>query len=333
MEDVKTLFYNRDKKPLIIGGRYGLSSKDTTPSQIKAVFDNLKNNEPKDGFTIGINDDVTHHSLEIKDEIVTTPEGTIRCKFWGFGSDGTVGANKNSIKIIGDNTDLYAQGYFEYDSKKSGGVTISHLRFGKNPIKSTYYVYNADFVACHKEAYVNQFDMLKGLKDGGTFLLNCEWKPEELDEKLPAKMKKYLAENNIDFYIIDATKIADDIGLGNRINMIMQSAFFKLAKVIPLDDAVKYMKKAIEKTYGAKGEDIVRMNKQAIDKGIEEILKVEIPDCWKDAVEIADIKEAQEPDVIKNFLRVVNRHEGDSIPVSAFLEIRRWFFSTGYCSI
>ncbi|MBE3093554.1 MAG: pyruvate:ferredoxin (flavodoxin) oxidoreductase, partial [Actinobacteria bacterium] len=221
-EDVKTLFYNTDNKPMIIGGRYGLSSKDTTPSQIKAVFDNLKQDNPKDHFTIGINDDVTHLSLEIKDNIVTAPEGTIRCKFWGFGSDGTVGANKNAIKIIGDNTDMYAQGYFAYDSKKSGGVTISHLRFGKNPIKSPYFIDYADFIACHKEVYVYQYDLLKGLKDGGIFLLNCEWNIKELESKLPAGMKKYLAEHNINFYIIDATKIAAEIGLGNRINMIMQ---------------------------------------------------------------------------------------------------------------
>ncbi len=328
-EDVKALFYNEDKKPLIIGGRYGLSSKDTTPSQIKAVYDNLEEDMPKDRFTIGIKDDVTHYSLEIKETIDTVPEGTISCKFWGFGSDGTVGANKNSIKIIGDNTDLYVQGYFEYDSKKSGGVTISHLRFGKKPIKSTYLVYNADFIACHNQAYVHQFDLLKGLKDNGTFLLNCEWSEEELEEKLPADMKKYLAEHNINFYIIDATKIAQDIGLGGRINVIMQSAFFKLANVIPLQDAVNYMKKAVEKTYGKKGKDIVDMNNLAIDKGIEALIKVKIPDSWIYAKEIKDVNEAQEPDVIKNILRVVNRHEGDSIPVSAFIGRENGFFESG----
>ena len=318
-EDVKTLFYNMDNKPMIIGGRYGLSSKDTTPSQIKAVFDNLKQDNPKDHFTIGINDDVTHLSLEIKDNIVTAPEGTIRCKFWGFGSDGTVGANKNAIKIIGDNTDMYAQGYFAYDSKKSGGVTISHLRFGKNPIKSPYFIDYADFIACHKEVYVYQYDLLKGLKDGGIFLLNCEWNIKELESKLPAGMKKYLAEHNINFYIIDATKIAAEIGLGNRINMIMQSAFFKLANVIKIEDAVKYLKKAIAKTYGAKGEEVVRMNNASVDRGIDALIKVEIPQSWKDAVETADIKAAQEPDFIKNVLRIMNRQEGDSIPVSAFV--------------
>lgn len=316
--DVKTAFFETEDRPVIVGGRYGLGSKDTTPGQIKAVFDNLKSDNPKNGFTIGINDDITHTSLEVKEEIETTPEGTIRCKFWGLGSDGTVGANKNAIKIIGDNTDLYAQGYFAYDSKKSGGLTVSHLRFGKHPIKSTYLITDADFVACHNQAYVGQYDLLKGLKKGGTFVLNCQWSEEELDNRLPADIKRYLAQNNIDFYIIDATDIAAEIGLGSRINMIMQAAFFKLAKVIPLDDAVKYMKEAIEKTYGAKGEKIVKMNYQAVDRGIKSLKKVKVPDKWKDAVEKKDISEAQEPDFIKNILRVMNRQEGDNIPVSAF---------------
>jgi pyruvate-ferredoxin/flavodoxin oxidoreductase len=329
LEDVKTLFYNQSKRPVIIGGIYGLSSKDTTPSQMKAVFDNLKLDTPKDHFTVGINDDVTHYSLEVGDNIVTSPEGTIRCKFWGLGSDGTVGANKNSIKIIGDNTDLYAQGYFEYDSKKSGGVTISHLRFGKKPIKSPYFVSTSDFIACHNQAYVHQYDLVKGLKDGGTFILNCEWSPEELNDKLPGNLKKYLAVHNINFYIIDATKIAGDIGLGNRINMVMQSAFFKLSSVIPLSDAIKFMKKAVTKTYGSKGEDIVRMNNEAIDKGIDAMIKVGIPGSWKDAREVADIKGAQEPDIIKNLLRIVNRHEGDSIPVSAFVDAEDGSFPLG----
>ncbi len=329
LEDIKTMFYNETKRPVIIGGIYGLSSKDTTPSQMKAVFDNLKLDSPKDHFTVGINDDVTHYSLEVKDNIVTTPEGTISCKFWGLGSDGTVGANKNSIKIIGDNTDLYAQGYFEYDSKKSGGVTISHLRFGKKPIKSPYFVSFSDFTACHNQAYVNQYDLVKGLKEGGTFILNCEWSPEELGEKFPASLKKYLAVHNINFYIIDATKIAGEIGLGNRINMVMQAAFFKLANVIPLDDAIKFMKKAVLKTYGSKGEDIVKMNNKAIDMGIDAVVKVEVPQSWKDAQEIADIKGAQEPDIIKNILRIVNRHEGDSIPVSAFVGAEDGAFPPG----
>ncbi len=327
--DIKNLFYNTGRQPLIVGGRYGLSSKDTTPSQIKAVFDNLKKDKPKDGFTIGINDDVTHHSLEIKEQIESTPEGTIKCKFWGLGSDGTVGANKNAIKIIGDNTDMYAQGYFAYDSKKSGGLTISHLRFGKKQIKSTYLISETDFTACHKQSYVNQYDLLKGLKKGGTFLFNCQWKAKELEKKLPAGMKKYLAENDIEFYIIDATDIAQEIGLGNRINMIMQAAFFKLSKVIPLGDAVKYIKDAIKKTYGKKGDRIVTMNYEAVDRGIDALEKVEIPGSWKDAVETADIVEAQEPDYIKNILRVVNRQEGDSIPVSAFVGVEDGTFPQG----
>lgn len=327
--DVKTVFYEVEDKPVIVGGRYGLGSKDTTPGQIKAVFDNLKLSSPKNGFTIGINDDVTHTSLEVREEIKTAPEGTIRCKFWGLGSDGTVGANKNAIKIIGDNTDLYAQGYFAYDSKKSGGLTISHLRFGKNPIRSTYLISDADFVACHNQAYIGQYDLLKGLKDGGTFLLNCQWSARDLDGKLPASIKKYLCGHNINFYIIDATDIAAEIGLGSRINMIMQSAFFKLAKVIPLDDAVKYMKEAIKKTYGKKGEKIVQMNYQAVDRGIESLKKVKIPDSWKDTVEVEDVAGAQEPEFIKNILRVINRQEGDSIPVSAFIGVEDGTFPQG----
>jgi len=327
--DVRDVFHEVGNKPIIVGGRYGLSSKDTTPGQIKAVFDNLKLAGPKNGFTVGINDDVTHTSLEVKEEIETAPEGTIRCKFWGLGSDGTVGANKNAIKIIGDNTDLYAQGYFAYDSKKSGGLTISHLRFGKNPIRSTYLISDADFVACHNQAYIGQYDLLKGLKDGGTFLLNCQWSDRDLDEKLSASIKKYLCGHNIDFYVIDATDIAAEIGLGSRINMIMQSAFFKLAKVIPLDDAVKYMKEAIKKTYGKKGEKIVQMNYQAVDKGIESLRKVKIPDSWKDAVEVEDVAGAQEPEFIKNILRVINRQEGDSIPVSAFIGAEDGTFPQG----
>ncbi|MDY0027712.1 MAG: pyruvate:ferredoxin (flavodoxin) oxidoreductase [Candidatus Humimicrobiaceae bacterium] len=317
--DVKNAFFGVDNKPVIVGGRYGLGSKDTTPGQIKAVFDNLKSANPKNGFTIGINDDVTHTSLDVKEEIETTPEGTIRCKFWGFGSDGTVGANKNAIKIIGDNTDLYAQGYFAYDSKKSGGLTVSHLRFGENPIKSTYLITEADFIACHNQAYVKQYDLLKGLKKGGTFLLNCQWNEDELEEKLPGNMKRYLSRNNIEFYIIDATSIAAEIGLGGRINMIMQSAFFELAKVIPIDDAIKHMKDAIKKTYGAKGEKIVQMNYKAVDRGIESLRKVEVPESWKDAVEEEeDTAIAGEPEFIRDILRVMNRQEGDSIPVSAF---------------
>ncbi len=327
-EDVKTLFYRKEKAPLIIGGRYGLGSKDTSPSQIKAVFDNLKSEDPRNDFTIGIVDDVTYKSLEIRETISTEPEGTIRCKFWGFGSDGTVGANKNSIKIIGDKTDLYAQGYFAYDSKKSGGVTISHLRFGEKPIKSTYYIQEADLVACHKQSYVYQYDMLTELKKKGTFLLNTSWKEEELDKMLPAEMKRFIAENDIGFYIIDATTIAEEIGLGNRINMIMQSAFFKLAEVISIDDAVDYMKEAIVDTYGQKGEKIVEMNNKAVDRGIEALVKVEVPEEWKNADEKKRHDE-DKPDFITNVLEPMNRQEGDKLPVSTFVDVENGAFPMG----
>jgi pyruvate-ferredoxin/flavodoxin oxidoreductase len=319
-QDVRTLFYEKENAPLIIGGRYGLGSKDTTPSHIKAVFDNLKSEQPKNNFTVGIVDDVTFTSLEVKEEIHTEPEGTIRCKFWGLGSDGTVGANKNAIKIIGDNTDLYAQGYFSYDSKKSGGVTVSHLRFGKKPIRSTYLVDEADFISCSTQAYVNQYDLLKGLKEGGTFLLNCNWSVEELDEKLPASMKKYIADKNINFFIINATDIANEIGLGRRINMIMQSAFFKLTNVIPIEDAVKYLKDAIVKSYGKKGESIVRMNHEAVDRGINSLVKVEIPESWRNAEATEEAAATKEvPEFIKNVLIPMNRQEGDKLPVSTFV--------------
>ncbi|HAE63109.1 MAG TPA: pyruvate:ferredoxin (flavodoxin) oxidoreductase [Eubacteriaceae bacterium] len=318
-EDVRTLFYDKDKRPIIVGGRYGLGSKDTTPSQILSIYDNLSAAEPKNGFTVGIVDDVTFTSLEEKETINTTPEGTIRCKFWGLGSDGTVGANKNAIKVIGDNTDMYAQGYFSYDSKKSGGVTISHLRFGKKPIKSTYLIDEADFVSCSTQAYVYQYDLLKGLKKGGTFLFNTIWTPEELDEHLPAEMKNYLAKNDIEFYIINATKIAEEIGLGNRTNTIMQSAFFKLAKVMDLDEAIGYLKDAIKKSYGSKGDAIVNMNNQAVDQGIDALVKIDIPAEWADAKDdVVETAASNEPDFIKNVLRPMNRQEGDSLPVSTF---------------
>ena len=317
--DVRSLFYNKENAPLIVGGRYGLGSKDTTPAQIKAVYDNLKAGKPKNGFTIGIVDDVTNLSLEVKENINTAPEGTIRCKFWGLGSDGTVGANKSAIKIIGDETNLYAQGYFAYDSKKSGGVTISHLRFGKKPIKSPYLIHDADFIACHNQSYVNQYDILKGLKDGGTFVLNCQWSVEELEEKLPGNMKKYLADHKIKFYIINATDIAVGIGLRNRINMIMQSAFFKLANVIPLDDAVKYLKESLAETYGKKGDKIIKMNYKAVDAGTDALVEVKVPASWSNASEEAAAA-IDAPDFIKNVLIPMNRQEGDSLPVSTFEE-------------
>ncbi len=317
--DIKNIFYDRDERPVIVGGRYGLGSKDTTPSQIKAVYDNLDADKPKDRFTIGINDDVTNLSLEIKEEIKTEPEGTIKCKFWGFGSDGTVGANNSAIKIIGDDTDMYAQGYFSYDSKKSGGVTISHLRFGHEPIKSTYLITDADFVSCSKQSYVYQYDLLKGLKDGGTFLLNCTWDEEELEKNLPNNMKKYIAEHNINFYTINATKLAVDIGLGGRINMIMQSAFFKLTEVLPVEEAVEHLKRSIVDAYGTKGEDIVNMNYEAVDMGLNNLNKIEVKESWKNAEEEKTEEANNRPDFIKNILDPMVKQEGDNLPVSTFV--------------
>ncbi len=319
-QDIRTLFFDKESAPLVIGGRYGLGSKDTTPAQIKAVFTNLRSEEPKNGFTIGIVDDVTNTSLSLEKDVVTAPEGSIRCKFWGLGSDGTVGANKSAIKIIGDNTDMYAQAYFDYDSKKSGGVTVSHLRFGHTPIKSTYLIDEADFIACHNQGYVDKYDLVKGLKKGGTFLLNCIWSPEELDSKLPASLKKYIADNDIKFYTLNATKIASDIGLGGRINMIMQSAFFKLAEVISVEDAIKYLKDAVVKSYGKKGEKIVKMNQDAIDRGVDALVKVDVPTSWSSTVEEAAATIADEPDFIKNILRPIAAQEGNNLPVSAFVD-------------
>ncbi len=320
--DVVNLFYNQDgEKPLIVGGRFGLGSKDTRPSQIIAVFDNLKSSKPKNRFTVGINDDVTHTSLPVGEKVNTASEGTISCKFWGLGSDGTVGANKQAIKIIGDNTDLYAQAYFSYDSKKSGGTTVSHLRFGKKPIRSTYLVYQADYVACHNPAYIYNYDLLDGLKPEGTFVLNCSWTGEQLNEKLPASLKRYIARHHINFYTIDAIGIAQDIGLGGRINMIMQSAFFKLAQVIPVEDAVKYLKDSIEKSYGEKGEKIVEMNRRAVDQGIERLIKVEVPADWKDARDQKDDdreRDSAAQDFFHQIQAPMARMEGDNLPVSAF---------------
>jgi len=322
-EDIRTMFFEKGCcAPTIVGGRFGLGSKDTTPSQMKAVFDNLKLYEPRNHFTVGIIDDISDSNLKINEEIITAPEDMTRCKFWGLGSDGTVGANKNSIKIIGDYTDMYAQGYFAYDSKKSGGITISHLRFGKNPIKSTYLVSDSDFVACHKQEYVNQYDVIAGLKKGGTFLLNTTWTTlSQLEEHLPSKMKRYLAENEIKFYIINATEAAEKLGLGNRTNTIMQSAFFKLANVIPLEDAVKYMKDAIEHSYGRKGTAIVNMNNDAVDAGLMRLVEINIPDSWKDAVGVPQQKPGLPSDVpcfIKEVVDVINAQAGDSLPSSAF---------------
>lgn len=305
------------KKPLAVGGRYGLGSKDTRPSHILAVFETLMGPVPKNNFTIGITDDVTNTSLPEGESVETTPEGTIRCKFWGLGSDGTVGANKSAIKIIGDNTDLFVQGYFSYDSKKSGGTTVSHLRFGKKPIGSPYLVFQADYTACHNKAFLYNYDILRGLKKGGIFVLNCPWDMEGLEENLPPAMKRYIAANDIGFYTIDAIKIASDAGLGNRINMIMQTVFFKLANVIPVDEAIGYLKKSIEKTYGKKGRNVVEMNVSAVDRSLSALKKVNVPAAWANAKD-EDWPVKEEPDFIKRIQRPMARLEGDELPVSAF---------------
>jgi pyruvate-ferredoxin/flavodoxin oxidoreductase len=328
--DVKSMFYEKEDKPVIVGGRYGLGSKDTTPAQIFAVYNNLNEEKPKTDFTIGIVDDVTFKSLETPALVNTSASGTVRCKFWGLGSDGTVGANKSAIKIIGDHTSMYAQGYFSYDSKKSGGVTVSHLRFGKSPIKSTYLIDEADFVSVSQQSYVGKYDMITGLKKGGAFLLNTMWTAEELDANLPAEMKKYIATNDIKFYTIDATKIANELGLGNRTNMIMQSAFFKLADVIPVDEAVGYLNDSIVKSYGKKGDAIVNMNKSAVEKGITELVKVEVPESWKTASETAsEVIEENRPEFIKNVADVMNKQEGDKLPVSTFVGTEDGTFPAG----
>ncbi len=304
-------------------GRYGLGSKDTKPSDIIAVYRNMESPAPKKRFTIGIVDDVTHLSLEVKEDPDTAPAGTTSCKFWGLGSDGTVGANKNSIKIIGDHTDMYAQGYFDYDSKKSGGLTISHLRFGHTPIKSTYYISKADFVACSNPAYLDTYDMVQDLKKGGSFLLNCAWDAKELDERLPGKVKKYIADNEINFYTIDGFKIGKEIGLGTRINTVLQSAFFSIAKIIPEKDAIEYMKAAAQKSYGRKGEAVVKMNWDAIDAGASGYVKVEVPAAWKNAADDSNKKVAigdrQElVDYVNNVVYPVNSFHGKDLPVSTF---------------
>lgn len=304
----------------VYSGRYGLGSKDTTPAQIVAVF----NNAQKARFTIGIEDDVTNLSLEIGAPLITTPEGTINCKFWGLGADGTVGANKNSIKIIGDNTDMYAQAYFDYDSKKSGGVTMSHLRFGKKPIKSTYLIHKANFVACHNPSYVNKYNMVQELVDGGTFLLNCPWDMEGLDKHLPGQVKAFIADHNIKFYTIDGIKIGKEIGLGGRINTVLQSAFFKLASIIPEEEAIDLMKKAAKATYGRKGDKIVQMNYDAIDAGAKQVVEVQVPDSWKSCEDEGlfspEVKGGREDvvDFVKNIQAKVNAQEGNTLPVSAF---------------
>ena len=307
----------------VFTGRYGLGSKDTTPAQIVAVYDNTE----KQKFTIGIVDDVTNLSLEVGAPLVTTPEGTINCKFWGLGADGTVGANKNSIKIIGDNTDMYAQAYFDYDSKKSGGVTMSHLRFGKSPIKSTYLIKQANFVACHNPSYVNKYNMVQELVDGGTFLLNCPWDMEGLEKHLPGQVKAFIANHNIKFYVIDGIKIGKEIGLGGRINTVLQSAFFKLANIIPEEHAIELMKAAAKASYGKKGDKIVQMNYDAIDAGAKQVVEIAVPESWKDAADeglttphVGEGGRADVVDFVKNIQAKVNAQEGNTLPVSAFNE-------------
>jgi pyruvate-ferredoxin/flavodoxin oxidoreductase len=326
--DVKAVFSGREWQPTIVGGRCGVGGKDVIPSHIHGIFENLNQEHPKDNFTVGIVDDVTHTSLLFGEDIDPTTAGTTACKFWGLGSDGTVGANKSAIAIIGDHTDMYAQAYFAYDSKKSGGVTISHLRFGKNPIKSPYLINKADFIACHNQSYVTKYNTLEGLKNNGNFLLNCNWTGEELDKNLPAAMKRYIFKNNINFYTLDAVGIAQEIGLGGRINMIMQSAFFKIANIIPVEDAAAYLKAAVVKSYGKKGEKVVSMNNAAIDKGIKSIVKISVPTSWADAQD-ASMKEQDVPAFIKNILVPMNRQEGDLLPVSAFVGMEDGTFPMG----
>ncbi len=314
----------------VLNGRYGLGSKNTTPADIFAIFAN----EDKAGFTVGIVDDVTNTSLPRTETVNTAPAGTTSCKFWGLGADGTVGANKNSIKIIGDHTPMYAQAYFDYDSKKSGGVTTSHLRFGKTPIKSTYLIDKADFVACHCPAYMNKYDMVQDVKDGGTFLLNCEWSPEEVGNHIPGQAKRYMAEHNVKFYIIDGIKLGKEIGLGGRINTVLQSAFFKLANIIPEDEAIQYMKEKALASYAKKGDDIVQMNYQAIERGANEVVEVPVPAEWKDCKDevLGEQAVSGKPEVldfVNNIQKPINACQGDKLPVSTFKNVIDGTFPQG----
>lgn len=322
-KDIISAFYKTDRHPVIVGGRYGLASKEVTPTHLASVFEMLKSENPANGFTVGIIDDVTNTSIDLVSDVTVEDPSLISCKFFGLGSDGTVGANKMAIKIIGDNTKKYVQAYFEYDSKKSGGITISHLRFGDNRIRSTYGIVKADFVACHNQAYMSKYDtIVSGVKNGGTFLLNTLWTNEELEEKLPAHVKRTIAANNIKFYTINAVKIARELGLGGRINMIMQSAFFKLANIIPVEDAVKYLKESAEKAYGKKGEKIVKMNFDAIDAGINALVEINIPESWKTAEDSKNVEgyrlAMEKTDFVKNILEPVNSLKGNTLPVSTF---------------
>ena len=325
---VCTAFFRNNEIPTIVGGRYGLGSKDVMPNQIVAVFENLKADKPMNNFTVGIVDDVTNNSLPLGKNIDVTPEGTYSCKFWGLGADGTVGANKNSIKIIGDNTDMYTQAYFAYDSKKSGGITTSHLRFGKKRIHSIYLVKNADFVACHNQSYVDKYDMLSDMKPGGIFLLNTLWSPEELETKLPASMKKALADKKVKFYTINATEIAKELGLGGRVNTVLQAAFFQITNIIPIEEAVKHMKAEIEESYGNKGEEVLNMNYAAVDEGVKRVVEISVPEEWAglqpEAVAAPDV-----PDFIKDVAFVMNTQKGDFLPVSTFNGREDGTFPTG----
>jgi len=315
--DICTACVEKGVTPRILAGRYGLGSKEFTPAMVKAVFDNMKAAEPGNHFTVGINDDVTNTSLEVTPGFDVAPEGTVQCKFWGLGADGTVGANKSAIKIIGDNTDMYAQAYFAYDSKKSGGVTISHLRFGKTPIQSTYCIDAADYIACHKSSYVNIYDVLEGIKDGGTFVMNSKWSMEKMEKRLPAVMKRTIATKKLKFYNIDAVKIAGEVGLGGRINMIMQTAFFKLANVIPVDEAIGYLKGQIDALFRRKGDKIVEMNWDAVDRTLENLVEVDYPASWADAAGDAE-DDADLPEFVKNVMNPMIAAQGDKLPVSSF---------------
>ncbi|MBR3843740.1 MAG: pyruvate:ferredoxin (flavodoxin) oxidoreductase [Christensenellaceae bacterium] len=317
-EDVIAALFEQGRMAKVVCGRYGMGSKEFTPSMIKAVFDNMHADSPKNHFSVGIVDDVTGNYIMPTEEIDSAPEGLFGCKFFGLGSDGTVGANKNTIKIIGDHTDMYAQGYFQYDSKKSGGITISHLRFGNVPIQAPYYVTNADLIACHNSSYVTRYDVLDGIKDGGIFLLNSPWSKEDMEEQLPAAMKQVLAKKHVRFFNIDAVKLAREIGLGGRINMVMMSAFFKIANVIPAEDAVKYMKQAVQKSYGKKGEKIVNMNNAAIDQAIEQLVEIEVPAAWAEATTGAAPIQAPDDEYYANVVFPINNLKGDELPVSAF---------------
>lgn len=316
-QDVCTVFQETAETPVIVGGRYGLGSKDFTPTMVKAVFDNLRSSSPKNHFTVGIVDDVTHTSLSPGEEIHPTAEGTVRCKFWGLGADGTVGANKNAIKIIGENTDMYAQAYFSYDAKKSGGITISHLRFSPHRIQSPYLLTESDFIACHNRAFVTQYDILEGVRQGGSFLLNSSWSVKEMETELPDHMKRTIAQKKLDFYNIDADKIASQVGLGGRINMVMQAAFFQIANVITPQKAFKYIKEAIKKTYGKKGEKIVQMNIDAVDKAVGALKKIKVPKSWATAGHAAYL-EKDEPEFVSKVMRPMLAQQGDKLPVSAF---------------